>query len=61
MGDVLLLPINPFKTKLKNSYVKKSEAPRGGSHTFWKDDLKAGYLLKGFAFPQNPAYFFNFH
>jgi putative alpha-1,2-mannosidase len=61
MGDVLLLPIKPSTIKLKNSYVKKSEAPRGGSHTFWKDDLKAGYLLKGFVFPQNPAYFFNFH
>ena len=38
MGDVLLLPINPFKTKLKNSYFKNSEVGKVGYYALTKKD-----------------------
>jgi predicted alpha-1,2-mannosidase len=41
MGDVLLLPINPKKEKLKNSYFKNSETGKVGYYALTKkDDVK---------------------
>lgn len=41
MGDVLILPINPKKEKLKNSYYKNTEIGRVGYYTLTKkDDVK---------------------
>jgi len=41
MGDVLLLPINPEKEKLKNSYFKNTETGKPGYYTLTKkDDVK---------------------
>lgn len=41
MGDVLLLPINPLKEKLKNSYYKNSEIGKVGYYSLIKkDDVK---------------------
>lgn len=41
MGDVLLLPINPKKEKLKNSYYKNTEIGKVGYYTLTKkDDVK---------------------
>lgn len=41
MGDVLLLPINPKKEKLKNAYFKNTENGKVGYYTLTKkDDVK---------------------
>lgn len=41
MGDVLLLPINPKKEKLKNAYYKNTEKGKVGYYTLTKkDDVK---------------------
>jgi predicted alpha-1,2-mannosidase len=41
MGDVLLLPINPKKEKLKNSYFKNTETGKVGYYSLVKkDDVK---------------------
>ncbi len=41
MGDVLLLPINPKKEKLKNSYIKNTETGKIGYYALTKkDDVK---------------------
>jgi predicted alpha-1,2-mannosidase len=41
MGDVLLLPINPKKEKLKNTYYKNTEEGKVGYYTLTKkDDVK---------------------
>jgi predicted alpha-1,2-mannosidase len=41
MGDVLLLPINPKKEKLKNSYFKNTEIGKVGYYSLYKkDDVK---------------------
>ncbi len=41
MGDILLLPINPKKESLKNTYYKNSEAGKTGYYTLTKkDDVK---------------------
>ncbi|MBK7442636.1 MAG: GH92 family glycosyl hydrolase [Chitinophagales bacterium] len=41
MGDILLLPINPKKENLKNTYYKNSEAGKIGYYTLTKkDDVK---------------------
>jgi predicted alpha-1,2-mannosidase len=41
MGDVLLLPINPKKEKLKNSYYKETEIGKAGYYALTKkDDVK---------------------
>ncbi|KAF0197764.1 MAG: putative alpha-1 2-mannosidase [Bacteroidetes bacterium] len=41
MGDVLMLPINPEKEKLKNSYFKNTETGKPGYYSLTKkDDVK---------------------
>lgn len=62
MGDVLLLPINRKKEKLKNSYYKNSEIGKVGYYALTKkDDVKAELTCSErvafhqYTFPENEA------
>lgn len=62
MGDVLLLPINPKKEKLKNSYFKNTEIGKVGYYALTKkDDVKVELTCSErvafhqYTFPENPA------
>lgn len=62
MGDVLLLPINPKKEKLKNTYYKNTELGKVGYYTLTKkDDVKVELTCSErvafhqYTFPNNEA------
>ncbi len=62
MGDVLLLPINPKKEKLKNSYYKNTEIGKVGYYALTKkDDVKVELTCSErvafhqYTFPENQA------
>lgn len=62
MGDVLLLPINPQKEKLKNSYFKNTEIGKVGYYALTKkDDVKVELTCSErvafhqYTFPENQA------
>ncbi|OYU96997.1 MAG: alpha-mannosidase [Bacteroidetes bacterium B1(2017)] len=62
MGDVLLLPINPKKEKLKNAYYKESEIGKVGYYALTKkDDVKVELTCSErvafhqYTFPENEA------
>lgn len=62
MGDVLILPINPKKEKLKNSYFKNTEIGKVGYYALTKkDDVKVELTCSErvafhqYTFPENQA------
>lgn len=62
MGDVLLLPVNPKKEKLKNSYYKNTEIGKVGYYALIKkDDVKVELTCSErvafhqYTFPENEA------
>jgi predicted alpha-1,2-mannosidase len=65
MGDVLLLPINPKKSKAKNAYYKTSEIARPGYYAITKkDDVKVELTCSErvafhkYTYPENEAQLF---